>query len=133
MHSFLVAGLPIFFLASSLAYTMASTTRRSRPESQENQAFQIALQKHRDKWESHYDFPESATPEELYSEIKQHVDDRRRSRLHDYTSRISDVIKQFETFFGLVDALVSVNPIAGLVWGGIRFILRVRELSMLIL
>ena len=124
MHSFLVAGLPIFFVASPLAYTMTSTTS---PESQDNQAFQIALQRIRDKWGSDYEFPESATPEELYSEIKQHEDDHRRSKLRAYSSRISDVIMQFEKFFTSVDALVSVNPIAGLAWGGIKFIIRVRE------
>ena len=125
MHWFLVPGSPV--LASPLAYSMTST---GSPESQHNQAFQVALQRHLDKWESDCAFPESVALEELYSEIKQHVDDRRRSRLHGCTSRISDVIKQFETFFGLVDKLVSMNPIAGLVWGGIRFIMRVREFPM---
>ena len=110
---------------------MTSTTG---PESQDNQAFQIALQRHRDKWESDYaNFPESATPDELYSEIKQHEDDHRGSKLRVYSSRISDVVMQFEKFFSSVDALVSVNPIAGLAWGGIKFIIRVCELAMLVL
>ena len=105
---------------------MTSTTSL---ESQDNQAFQIALQRHQDKWESDYEFRESATPEELYSEIKQHEDGHRRSKLRANSSRISDIIKQFEKFFSLVDALVSLNPIAGLAWGGIKFIIQVRELA----
>ena len=40
---------------------------------------------------------------------------------------------KFEKFFSSVDALVSANPIAGLAWGGIKFIIRVRELAMLAL
>ena len=40
---------------------------------------------------------------------------------------------RFEKFFSSVDALVSVNPIAGLAWGGIKFIIQVRELAMLVL
>ena len=118
-----------FFLASPLAYSMTSA---ASPDSQDNQAFQIALRRHRDKWESDCEFPESATPEELYSEIKQHEDDQRWSKLRAYSSRISDVIVQFEKFFSLVDALVSLNPIAGLAWGGIKFIIQVRELAMLV-
>ena len=107
-------------------------TSTASPESQDNKAFQIALQRHRDKWESDYEFPESATPEELYSEIKQHEDGHRGSKLRAYSSRVSDVIMQFEKFFSLVDALVSLNPIAGLAWGGIKFIIQVRELAMLV-
>ena len=105
---------------------MTSTTS---PELQDNKAFQIALQRHRNKWQSDFEFPESATPEELYSEIKQHEDDQRWSKLRAYSSRISDVIVKFEKFFSLVDALVSLNPIAGLAWGGIKFIIQVRELA----
>ena len=108
---------------------MTSTTS---PELQDNKAFQIALQRHRNKWQSDFEFPESATPEELYSEIKQHEDDQSWSELRTHSSRISDVIMQFETFFSLVDALVSLNPIAGLAWGGIKFIIQVRELAMLV-
>ena len=108
-------------------------TSAASPDSEDNQAFQIALQRHRDKWESDYEFPESATPEELYSEIKQHEDDHRWSKLRAYSSRILGVITQFEKFFSLVDALVSVNPIAGLAWSGIKFIIQVRELAMLVL
>ena len=108
-------------------------TSTGGPNSQDNVAFQIALQRHRDKWESDYEFPESATPEDLYNEIKRHEDDHRRSKLRAYSSRISDVIMKFEKFFSSVDALVSVNPIAGLAWGGIKFFIRVRELAMCIL
>lgn len=108
-------------------------TSTGSPDSQDNVAFQIALQRHGDKWESDYEFPESATPEELYNEIKKHEDDHRRSKLRAYSSRISDVIMKFEKFFSSVDALVSVNPIAGLAWGGIKFIIQVRELATLVL
>ena len=109
---------------------MTSTTS---PELQDNKAFQIALQRHRNKWQSDFEFPQSATPEELHSEIKQHEDDHHWSKLRAYSSRILDVIMQFEKFFRLVDVLVSLNLIAGLAWGGIKFIIQVRELATLVL
>ena len=90
---------------------MTSTTS---PESQDNQAFQTTLQRHQDKWQSDYEFLESVAPEELYSEINQLEDDHHWSKLCAYSCHISDIIMQFKKFFSLVDALVSVNLIAGL-------------------
>ena len=95
-----------------------------------NQAFKEALQNHLDQWKSDpRSFSQCATLEDLRNEIKEHGNNYQKTRVSSYTSKLSSLIDRFEGFFSLVDTLVSLNPtIAAHVWGGIRFIIRVREL-----
>jgi len=95
-----------------------------------NRAFEKALQNHLDQWKSDpCSFPQSATLEDLRSEIKELGNNYQKTRVHSYTSKLSRLIDRFERFFKVVDTFVSSNPtISALVWGGIRFIIQVREL-----
>ncbi|KDR76546.1 hypothetical protein GALMADRAFT_279192 [Galerina marginata CBS 339.88] len=91
-----------------------------------NLAFDKALQIHLDRWKSDKrSFPDSATPDSLYSEIKEHENRYLKTKVYSYTSRLSSLIDRFQGFFSLVDTFVSSSSsIAALVWGGIRFIIR---------
>ncbi|KAF8800979.1 hypothetical protein BYT27DRAFT_7148099 [Phlegmacium glaucopus] len=92
-----------------------------------NQAFEKALQNHLDQWKSDpRSFPLCATLEDLRSEVEEHGNNYRKTRVSSYTSKLSKLIDRFEGFFTVVDTFVSSNPtIAALVWGGFRFIIRI--------
>ena len=104
-----------------------SSPNSGSERSEANLAFKQALQRHLDKWKSDpRSFPQSATPESLRSEVAEHTNNYQNTRVYLYTSKLSDLINRFNQFFNVVDIFVSSNPtIAALVWGGIRFIMKV--------
>jgi len=96
---------------------------------QTNTAFQTALQRHLDTSDIR-SFASDATPDDVLSEIKEYEKANKQSSGRRYASRFSALIRNFQCFFSAVNAFVSSNPeIAGLVWGGFRFIIQVRGLS----
>jgi hypothetical protein len=94
-----------------------------------NPVFERVLQKHIDLWKSDKRFEFSGptpTPDDVLKEIESLEKEHEKTRVRRYTARFATVIQGFQGYFSAVDAFVSSDPlIAGLVWGGIKFVIQV--------
>ena len=100
-----------------------------------NPAFQVALQRHLDAWASDArSFTSEATPDDVLREVEAYDKANRDTSSRRYINRFSMLIQNFQGFFSAVDTFVSINPqTAALVWGGLRFVIQVREARLILL
>ena len=69
----------------------------------------------------------NSSPESLLDEVRrldaQHAT---RSKARKYTDRFVKIVESLRPYFATIDTLVSSHPdVAALVWGGLRFVIRV--------
>jgi hypothetical protein len=92
-----------------------------------NLAFETALQEHIDSCAQDVrSFISDSTPDDVLRDVQGFETAHRRTRGRRYANRFSALVQSFQGFFSAVDAFVSSNPqVAGLVWGGLRFLIQV--------
>jgi hypothetical protein len=92
-----------------------------------NEVFRKALQKHIETWKSDArSFSTDSSPQDVLQEVQKYEDRHRKKAIRRYADRFSALVQQFQGFFSAVDVFVSADPhIAGLVWGGLRFVIQV--------
>ena len=95
-----------------------------------NTAFETALKIHLDTWASDpRSFRDTSTLAEVLHEVQRFEEAHSKTLLRRYADRFSVVIQGFATFFSAVDQFVSSNPqTAGLIWGGLKFVIQVRAI-----
>lgn len=91
-------------------------------------AFQRALQRHLDTWAlDARSFTSEATSDDVLREVAEYEKANRDTSGRRFLARFSVLVQEFQGFFSVVDVLVSSNHVAALVWGGLKFIIQVRE------
>jgi hypothetical protein len=67
-----------------------------------------------------------STPGDIFKEVEKLTREYQDKPMGRYIARFAKVIEVFQNYFSVVDAFVSSDPlVAGLIWGGFRFIIQV--------